>query len=193
MGIAALLSVLGIGLVIALMLGSFLEAIFVVSVIPFSVAGVLLAFYLHGAPLSMFALLGSIGLAGVVVNASIVMVDAIHRRLRERGACDAETRRECIIEAVVSRLRPIIVTTFTTLGGVFPMAYGIGGRDAIVSPMSLALGWGLVFSTGVTLLLLPILYTLANDLRDLRLNEFWSRRGNAPHNLMQQTDGAPPG
>jgi len=54
------------------------------------------------------------------------------------------------------------------------MAYGIGGRDAIVSPMSLALGWGLVFSTGVTLVLLPILYTLANDLRELRFTEPWA-------------------
>ncbi len=70
-----------------------------------------------------------------------------------------------MIDAVVERLRPILVTTLTTLGGVLPTAYGIGGYDAVVSPMSLALGWGLAFSTSITLFLVPTLYTLAGDLR----------------------------
>ena len=81
---------------------------------------------------------------------------------------DLAGRREALIEAVVTRLRPIVVTTATTLGGVLPMAYGIGGYDAIVAPMSLALGWGLALSTGVTLFLVPTLYTLASDVRRLR-------------------------
>jgi multidrug efflux pump subunit AcrB len=138
LGLAALLAFAGITLVIALMLGSFLEAAFVVAIIPFAVAGVLLVFFLHQQPLSMFAMMGAIGLAGVVVNASIVMVDAVHRRVR--GVEDPAARHEALIEAVVSRLRPIVVTTLTTLGGVLPMAYGVGGYDAVVAPMSLALG-----------------------------------------------------
>ncbi len=168
LGLAAFLAFAGIALVIALMLGSFLEAAFVVAVIPFAIAGVILVFFLHGQPLSMFAMMGSIGLAGVVVNASIVMVDSVHRRLRETEGSDPETRQEALIDAVVTRLRPIVVTTLTTLGGVLPMAYGIGGRDAVVAPMSLALGWGLALSTAVTLFLVPTLYTLASDLRGLR-------------------------
>jgi multidrug efflux pump subunit AcrB len=165
LGLAAGLAFVGIGLVIALMLGSFLEAAFVVAIIPFAIAGVVLAFFLHREPLSMFAMLGSIGLAGVVVNASIVMVDAVHRRLRDIPHDDREARREALIDAVVGRLRPIVVTTLTTLGGVMPMAYGIGGYDSIVAPMSLALGWGLALSTAVTLFLVPTLYTVASDLR----------------------------
>jgi multidrug efflux pump subunit AcrB len=164
-GLAAMLSLAGIGVVIALMLGSFLEAAFVVAIIPFAFAGVMLAFFLHQQPLSMFAMMGSIGLAGVVVNASIVMVDAVHRSLRTIDASDHDARREALVGAVVSRLRPIVVTTLTTLGGVLPMAYGLGGYDSIVAPMSLALGWGLALSTLVTLFLLPSLYTLASDLR----------------------------
>ena len=70
---------------------------------------------------------------------------------------------------MVERLRPILVTTLTTLGGVLPTAYGIGGYDPIVSIMSLAIGWGLVVSTLVTLFLVPSLYTLAGDFRNLRL------------------------
>ena len=166
-GVAAALAVIGIGVVIWVMLGSLLEAVFVLLVIPFAIASVFLIFFLHGKPLSMFAMMGAIGLAGVVVNGSIVMVDSIHRRLNEAGAVDDP--KPHIIEAVVERLRPILVTTLTTLGGVLPTAYGIGGYDPIVSIMSLAIGWGLVVSTLVTLFLVPSLYTLAGDFRNLRL------------------------
>jgi multidrug efflux pump subunit AcrB len=85
--------------------------------------------------------------------------------VRDVPESDPVQRREALIDAVVGRLRPIVVTTLTTLGGVMPMAYGIGGYDAIVAPMSLALGWGLVLSTTVTLFLVPSLYTVANDVR----------------------------
>ncbi|HLT35637.1 MAG TPA: efflux RND transporter permease subunit, partial [Enhygromyxa sp.] len=128
MGIA----VLGILTVIALILGSFLEALFIIVVIPFGAAGVILAFWLHGMPLSMFAMLGVIGLSGVVVNAAIVMVDAINSRLGESGV----DPHEAMVDAVVERLRPILVTTLTTCGGVLPTAYGLGGYDAVLSPMS---------------------------------------------------------
>ncbi len=158
----AVLVVLGIGVVIWILLGSLLEAVFVLVVIPFAAAGVILAFFVHGLDLSMTAMIGAIGLAGVVVNASIVMIDAIHRHMdRDRGARDPV---EIMQDAVVSRLRPILVTTLTTLGGVMPTAYGIGGYDTIVSPMSVAIGWGLLFSTGVTLFVVPVLFSIAQDI-----------------------------
>ena len=135
------------------------------AVIPFSLAAVVFAFFLHDKPLSLLAMIGTIGLAGVVVNASIVMVDSIHRRLRDLEGEDPRAHREAIIDAVVERLRPVVVTTLTTLCGVLSTAYGLGGYDAVVSPMSLALGWGLALSTLVTLFLVPTLYTLARDLR----------------------------
>ena len=161
--VAAMLAVLGISVVIWLMLGSLLEALFIMLVIPFALAGVFLIFFIHGQPMSMFAMMGTVGLAGVVVNASIVMVDSIHRRVREDdGSGDRKSR---IIEAVTERLRPIMVTTLTTLGGVLPTAYGIGGYDPIVSIISLAVGWGLAISTLVTLFVVPVLYSLAGDLR----------------------------
>ncbi len=167
MGIAAVLAVVGIALVIWLMLGSLLEALFVLMVIPLAVAGVLLVFFLHGAALNMFAMLGAIGLAGIVVNGSIVMVDSIHRRLKESPEATRGESTDLMIDAVVERLRPIMVTTLTTLGGVLPSAYGIGGYDPIVSIVSLAIGWGLAVSTLVTLFLVPVLYSLAGDLRRL--------------------------
>ena len=167
MGVAAVLAVVGIALVIWLMLGSLLEALFVMLVIPLAVAGVFLVFFLHGKAMNMFAMLGAIGLAGIVVNGSIVMVDSIHRRLNESSEATRRETTESMIDAVVERLRPIMVTTLTTLGGVLPSAYGIGGYDPIVSIVSLAIGWGLAVSTLVTLFLVPVLYSLAGDLRRL--------------------------
>lgn len=165
MGMAFGLAVFGILTVIALMLGSFLEAAFIIAVIPFGATGVLVAFFLHGKPMSMFALLGIIGLSGVVVNAAIVMVDAIRTRVRLADTDPQLDADEALNEAVVERLRPILVTTLTTCGGVLPTAYGLGGYDAVLSPMSLALGWGLIFATAITLILVPCLYGTAQDLR----------------------------
>ncbi|MBW1883047.1 MAG: efflux RND transporter permease subunit [Deltaproteobacteria bacterium] len=156
--------VLGIGAVIAIMLGSFLEAFFVIAVVPFSAMSVVLTFWLHGMNFSLLPLIGTIGLAGVVVNASIVMVDSVHQAQQKLlGTSEAE-RTGVIIDALVGRLRPVLVTSLSTFGGVMPTAYGLGGWDSIMSPMSLALGWGLALSSGVTLFLVPALYMAANDI-----------------------------
>lgn len=161
LGSVALLVVLAISVVIWILLGSLLEALSVVIVIPFALAGVIVAFFLHGLQLSMPAVIGTIGLAGVVVNASIVMMDCVHRNIRANDG--QKPIREVVEDAVVSRLRPILITTLTTLGGVLPTAYGIGGYDQIVSPMSIAIGWGLLFSTLITLFVIPALSSLAHD------------------------------
>lgn len=172
----ALVVFFAIGAVIAIMLGSLLEAFFVIAVVPFAVAAVGFTFWLHGMNFSLLPVIGTVGLSGVVVNASIVMVDAVHQaqgRLA-RSATEAE-REHVLIETIVSRLRPILVTSMTTFGGVIPTAYGIGGYDAVMSPMSLALGWGLAFSTLVTLFLVPALYMTANDIN--RRIGAWRGRG----------------
>lgn len=162
--LALAFAVCGITLVIAAMLGSLIEALLVVSVVPFAGIWVAVTFFAHGKPLSLLAMVGTIGLTGVVVNASILMVDAIRRHRADAGP-DPTARAGALVDAVVERLRPILVTTLTTLGGVLPTAYGLGGYDAVVSPMSLALGWGLALSTLTTLILVPVLVALADDLR----------------------------
>ncbi|NRA00648.1 MAG: efflux RND transporter permease subunit [Myxococcales bacterium] len=161
------LSVIGIACVIAIMLGSFLEAAFVVAVVPFAAAAVVLTFFLHGMHFSLLAMIGMIGLAGVVVNSAIVMIDSVHRAQAEMRDADEMMRTNGMIDALVGRLRPILVTSLSTFVGVMPTAYGLGGYDAVMSPMSLALGWGLALSTLVTLFLVPSLYVTAND---------WNRR-----------------
>lgn len=178
MGSVALVAILGIAAVIAIMLGSFVEALFVISIVPFALAAVVLVFFLHGMHFSMLALIGAIGLSGVVVNSSIVMVDAVHQAQRGMGS-DDPARIGAMIDALVGRLRPILVTTLSTLGGVLPTAYGFGGYDFVMGPMSLALGWGLALSTGVTLFLLPCLYVTANDLAHTL--DRWRRRRRTAH------------
>ena len=154
-GVAALLAVTGIGVVIWLTLGSFLQMAIVMLAVPFAVAGVFLVFFAHGKPMSLFAVLGALGLVGVVVNAAIVMVDAVNRRLADAPA--GAVAEALIVEAAVERFRPVLVTTLTTLVGVLPTAYGLGGYDAVVSVISLAIGWGLVPSALVSLFLIPVL------------------------------------
>jgi multidrug efflux pump subunit AcrB len=151
----------------------------VIAVVPFAAVSVVLTFWLHGMNFSLLPLIGTIGLSGVVVNASIVMVDSVHQALhRLRPDASEEERTEVMIEALVSRLRPVLVTSLSTFGGVMPTAYGLGGWDAIMSPMSLALGWGLAFSSGVTLFLVPSLYVAANDIN--RKIDSWRHRRPQP-------------
>ena len=154
-GVAAVLAVTGIAVVIWLTLGSLLQVAIVMLAVPFAVAGVFVVFFAHGKPMSLFAVLGAVGLVGVVVNAAIVMVDAVNRRLARAPAGAAA--EALIVEAAVERLRPVLVTTLTTLVGVFPTAYGLGGYDAVVSVISLAIGWGLVPAALVSLFVIPVL------------------------------------
>lgn len=185
--VVALLAVIGVLLVIWLMLGSLIETVFVIAAIPFGAVGIVLAVAAHGLPLSMFVALAAIGLAGVVVNDSILMIDGIKTRLADVAGQGAEVQREAMIEAVVERLRPVMVTTVTTLGGVLPLGYGLGGHDAMLSPMSLALGWGLAFTTIITLFLIPATFAIAADLKVLAARAL--RRAPSPSSPSSFSDG----
>ena len=104
--------------------GSLLQPFIVMTAIPFGIIGVLIAFMAHGRPLTFFALMGVVGLTGIVVNDSVVLVDFINK-LRKAG----NDRRDSLIEAGRVRLRPVLMTTITTIGGLLSVAYGIGGGD----------------------------------------------------------------
>lgn len=137
---------------------SLLQPFLIMLSIPFGFMGVVFAFYLHGRPLSFFAFLGIVGLAGVVVNSAIVLIDFINR-LRMEGM----DLRQSLIEAGRTRLRPVLMTSGTTIGGLVSVAYGIGGGDPFLKPMALAIMWGLTFSTILTLIAIPCLYAVFDD------------------------------
>lgn len=138
---------------------SLIQPLIVMVAIPFGIIGVVIMFILHGEPFSFFAIIGIVGMSGVVVNDSIVLVDFINR-LREQGV----DRRHSIIQAGQLRLRPVILTTVTTVLGLMPVAYGIGGGDPILIPMALTMCWGLVFATALTLIVIPCIYGITDDM-----------------------------
>ena len=152
------LAVFLIFIILAAKFNSIVRPLIVMMAIPFGIVGVILAFFFHGQPLSFMALLGIIGLSGVVVNDSIVLVDFI-QNLRIKGM----GRFDSIMEAGKLRLRPVLLTTITTIVGLMPVAYGIGGSDPFLKPMALTISWGLAFATVLTLLLIPCLYAISDD------------------------------
>ena len=130
--------------------------------VPFGFAGIVLAFLIHGEIFTFVGIIGVIGMTGVVVNDAIVLVSYI-KSLRDQGA----GKRESIIQGGKTRLRPVILTSLTTLLGLAPTAYNIGGKDPYLPVIALAVGWGLFFATGVTLVLIPCLYAVGDDIGTL--------------------------
>lgn len=146
-------------LIIATTFGSVSQPALVMMSIPVGLSGVVFAFFFHGEPLGFMAMMGVVGIAGVVVNNSIVLVEFVNR-CREDDGMD---KRTSIVEAARVRLRPMLATSLTTLLGLMPTAYGIGGSDPFVKPMALAMAWGITFSLLMTLLTLPPMIAILDD------------------------------
>ena len=138
---------------------SLTQPIVVMTAIPFGFIGVVAALYLHGLPISFLAVVGMIGLSGVVVNDSIVLVDFINKE-RERG----KEPMPAILSASKKRFRAVWLTSITTVFGLLPLAYGIGGHDAFLKPAAMVLAYGLIFSTVLILIFVPVLYLIRIDL-----------------------------
>ena len=141
---------------LVVLFNSYTQPLLIMSAIPFGVLGVFIAFMIHGLPLGFIALVGILGLTGVVINTSIVMISTINEQCEKMG-CKCF---EAIIEAARIRFRPVILTTVTTVCGLLPTAYGIGGDLPFVRPMVLAMAWGLVFATIISLVFIPLIYAL---------------------------------
>ncbi|MFH1061971.1 MAG: efflux RND transporter permease subunit [Candidatus Omnitrophota bacterium] len=156
--IAFLIAILAIFMILATLFKSLVQPFIVMMAIPYSLIGVVVALWLHQESLGLLAFIGIVGLSGVVVNDSIVLVDFINK-LRQEGM----TRRDSIINSGVLRFRPVMLTTLTTVAGLSTVAYGIGGFDPFLQPMALAIAWGLAFATGLTLVVMPCLYAIIDD------------------------------
>ena len=149
---------LAIFLILVFTFGKLLQPLLVLLTIPLGITSVILTFFIHGRPLSFFAMLGVIALAGVIVNNAIVMIDFMNQ-LRAEGV----ERRESIMQAAQKRIRPIFLTTATTVAGLLPTAYGIGGLDQFVVPIALALGWGLAIGAALTAVIFPAAVGMLDD------------------------------
>ena len=173
---AFVVAIIGIFLLLAILFNSYSQPMLVLAAVPFSLIGVVWAFYFHGEPLSFFALTGSLALMGVIVNDSLVMVSHLNY-IKEKSAA-LEDKIIWIARGSRDRLRAVVLTTLTTMAGVLPLAYGIGGTDVFLQPMVLALGYGLIFGTVLTLILLPCMYLMNYDFINMlgRIKTKFSRK-----------------
>ncbi len=150
-------------LVMASQFESLLHPFVILFSIPLASIGVALALWLTDTRLSVIVFIGLIMLAGIVVNNAIVLVDMINQ-LRERGV----ERVEAIRQAAKSRLRPILMTTLTTLLGLLPMALGLGEGSEMRAPMAITVIGGLITSTLLTLVVVPVMYSLLDRRPDAK-------------------------
>lgn len=151
MGFALLAGMILAFAILVLEFNSFRYALYLILIIPLSLIGVLFGLMISGQTLSFSSLLGVIALAGVIINHAIILLDSIIHTLRRMGR---EKLREAIIEASLVRLRPIFLTTITTVVGMIPLAR----VSALWGPLAFAIMFGLSFAMLLTLILLPILF-----------------------------------
>lgn len=150
---AILLAVFLVYLVMAATFESLLHPFLVLFTIPLALVGVVAGLLLTGTEISVIVLIGAVMLAGIVVNNAIVLVDKINQ-LRRAGV----PKEEAVIRAARIRLRPILMTTLTTVLGLLPMALAVGEGAELRSPLAITVSFGLIFSTALTLLVIPALY-----------------------------------
>jgi len=163
------LAIFLIYMIIASTFKSFIQPFMLMFTIPLAIIGVFVGLIVMRPPIGMMAFLGIIALAGIVVNDSIVLIDFINRRRAQGG-----DRIDAIIDGAKTRLRPIMLTSITTILGLVPLALGIFGEERMLTPMAISIVWGLSFSSILTLLLIPCLYTIVDDIR----NGLWRKGVN---------------
>jgi len=154
------LALFAIYVLLAVPFGSYYQPIIVMIAIPFGIVGAVLGHMLMGYSLSLMSMMGIVALCGVVVNDSLILIDYANRRRREGiSALDA------IYQAGRRRFRPILLTTLTTFGGLAPMIFETSRQARFMIPMAISLGFGILFATSITLVLVPCLYIIAEDVR----------------------------
>lgn len=159
LGLALLVAVGLVYFVLASQFESFVMPIIVMMIIPIAFGGALFMLPVTGRDISMISMVALIMLAGTVVNASIILVDYIKQR-RERG----ESREDAILHACPLRIRPVLMTTLTTILALVPLGFGIGESNEMMSDMGVAMMSGMAFSTVITLFFTPVYYCVIDDI-----------------------------
>ncbi len=161
-----LMAMLGIFALLAIPLRSYFQPLVIMTAIPFGMVGAIAGHLIMGYSLSLMSLFGIVALTGVVVNDSLVFLDCINK-LRAQG----KEVWQAILLAGSQRFRPIILTTLTTFFGIMPLIFETSRQAKFMIPMALSLGFGIVFATGITLVIVPCLYKILHDVQT-----FWQRK-----------------
>ena len=159
MALAFVLAVILVYMVMASQFESLLHPLIIMFSIPFALIGVILALVLTDTTLNVQSLMGVVMLTGIVVNNAIVLLDYVNMLRRKKGM----QLREAVEEGGRRRLRPILMTTLTTVLALTPMAIGLGEGSELQAPMARVVIGGLLVSTLVTLILIPTLYTTVEE------------------------------
>ncbi len=157
-----LLALIAIYALLAIPFRSYSQPLLIMAAIPFGMIGAVLGHLIMGYDLSILSMFGVVALAGVVVNDSLLLIDQCNRnRLVGMSVYDA------IVGAGTRRFRPILLTSLTTFFGLMPMILETSRQARFLIPMAISLGFGILFATGITLLLIPVLYLILEDVRKL--------------------------
>ena len=157
MGIGLAIVLFVIYALLAIPFKSYLQPFIVMSIIPFGAIGALAGHWIMNMDLTMLSMLGMMALVGVVVNDSLVLVDFINKNQQRMGL------REAILTAGVARFRPIMLTSLTTFTGIMPLLFEQSTQAQFLIPMAVSLGFGVLFATFITLLLVPVNYLLVEN------------------------------
>ncbi|WP_391090933.1 efflux RND transporter permease subunit [Vibrio sp. NH-UV-68] len=173
-------------ILLAVPLKSYTQPLIIMSVIPFSLTGAIWGHYWFGLDLSMMSTFGLIAAAGVVVNDSLVMTDYVNQ-VRKEGV----NTKQAVIEAGCARFRAIILTSITTFVGVLPIMFETSLQARFVIPMAVALGFAVLFATLLTLVLVPCLYLILEDIKALftKLKSLMLRRRYPTQQTLDQSSG----
>ena len=147
-------------IMLAVPLNSYVQPAIIMVSIPFGLVGAAIGHLIMGYSLSVISMFGIVALSGVVINGSLVLVDLANRK-RIAG----KTPGAAIQAAAIQRFRPIILTTLTTFGGLAPMIFETSRQARFLIPMAISLGYGVLFATVITLLLVPCFYMILEDIR----------------------------
>ncbi|MBU3981259.1 MAG: efflux RND transporter permease subunit, partial [Proteobacteria bacterium] len=153
-----LMAMIVIYAMLAVPLNSYIQPLIIMIAIPFGIVGAVIGHLIMGYSLSILSMFGVVALSGVVVNDSLVLIDFANRRRRA-----GMTPLEAIHASGIHRFRPIILTTLTTFGGLAPMIFETSRQARFLIPMALSLGFGVVFATLITLILVPSFYMIIED------------------------------
>ena len=150
------LFLLGVGLIyviLAAQFRSYWQPAMILVTVPLAFAGVVFGLLVSGNPLSLYTMYGVIALTGIAVNSAIVLIDAANQRRRQGMSV-----LHASVYAARRRVVPILITSFTTIAGLFSLAFGLGGKSLVWGPVAASIVWGIGFSTVLTLFVMPVLY-----------------------------------
>jgi len=160
LGLGIMIVLFAIYCMLALPLKSYVQPILVMSVIPFGIIGAIIGHWIMGVTLTILSVLGLLALIGVVINDSLVLVDFINQQHRQGG----EKLRSAVERAGVVRFRPVMLTSLTTFFGLLPLLMDQSSSARFLVPMAISLGFGILFATMITLILVPTNIMIADDI-----------------------------